>query len=183
MVLPDDKYLTLDEITRLLVSIDSKRDKLLIQLGLVMGCRVSEIVNIRVKNISPGVIRIWDEKKDRYRDCVIDDDTADLLRQWLDSGWVAKQHKRHMLFYFSTKTANRILKHWFKTAEIPKVKAHWHTLRHTYAIQSLEAGVPLNHICEQTGDSPMTILRVYGRPSTDARRSKLEETKYWSDKP
>jgi integrase/recombinase XerC/integrase/recombinase XerD len=174
------KYLTQDEIERLLVSIDNKRDRLLIQLGLIMGCRVSEIVSIRTKSIHPDRIQLWDEKKDRYRDVVIDSKTKALLDDYLSSEWKAKPHHRHQLFYFTSKTANRILKRWCDAARIPPEKAHWHTLRHTYVVQSLDAGVPLNYIVEQTGDSPNTIIKIYGRPSIDSRREMVKKIGvYW----
>lgn len=163
------KYLTKDEIQRLLVCIDNPRDKLLIQMGLVLGCRVSEIVNIRVKSILPDRIILWDEKKNKFRDAVVDSETMMAIREYLTNHWKAKPYHTHKLFYFSYKTANRIVKRWFAAASIPKEKAHWHVLRHTYVVQSLEAGVPINHICEQTGDSPNTVIKVYGRPSIDAR--------------
>ena len=86
------------------------------------------------------------------------------------------------MFYFSTRTANRVLKRWCKVAEIPDEKAHWHVLRHTYVVQSLRAGVPVNEICEQTGDSITTVIRTYGRPSIDDRRETLERKGcYWRD--
>lgn len=174
------KYLTKDEIERLLVCIDDKRDRLLIQLGLVLGCRVSEVVSIRLRNVSSDRIMIWDEKKDRYRECVIDSETRGMLDEYLRTAWRPKKHYPHSLFYFSEKTANRIVKKWFAKAGIPEDKAHWHTLRHTYVVQSLDAGVPLNHICEQTGDSPNTVIQIYGRPSIDSRRGMLERLgAYW----
>lgn len=176
------KYLTKDELRRLLVSIDDKRDKLLIQLGLVLGCRVSEVVNIRLKAVSSDRIRIWDEKKDRYRECVIDTETRGMLEEYLKSGWAPEPHIPHQLFYFSTKTANRIFKKWCSKAEIPTDKAHWHSLRHSYVLHSLDAGVPINHICEQTGDSPITIVRIYGRPSIDARVQMIDSKgAFWRD--
>lgn len=182
MAYPAPKYLTREEVRRLLVRIDNDRDKLLIQLGLVLGCRVSEVVNIRLKRIGIGEIDLWDEKKDTLRKAVIDFETKAMIENYLLSeAWTPKPYVPHQLFYFSTKTANRILKRWCKEANIPDEKAHWHTLRHTYVVQSLEQGVPLNHICEQTGDSPMTIIRIYGRPSTDMRRSMLEKNAYWRD--
>lgn len=174
------KYLTKDEMKRLCVSIDNKRDRLLIQLGLVMGCRVSEVVAIRLKNISSDRIRLWDEKKDLFRECVIDSRTKKLLDEYLRSDWTPEPHARHQLFYFSTKTANRILKRWCEVARIPKDKAHYHALRHSYVIHSLDSGVPINHVCAQTGDSPGTIVRVYGEPSIDSRRQMIEKTgSFW----
>jgi integrase len=176
------KYLTKDEVQRLIVSIDDKRDKILIQLGLVIGCRVSEIVTIAIKNIEPDRIKIWDEKKNVYRDVVIDSETRALLNDFLEDGWIPEPHVKHQLFYFSTKTANRILKRYCEKAGIPKEKAHWHTLRHTYVMQSLDAGVPINHIVEQTGDSPSTIINIYGRPSIDSRLQMIERYKITQEK-
>lgn len=174
------KYLTKDEIEKLLVRIDNKRDKVLIQLGLVLGCRVSEIVSLRLKSITPDQVTLWDEKKNVHRECVIDETTRALLEDYLKDGWEPEPHVPHQLFYFTYKTANRILKHWCAQVGIPKEKAHWHTLRHTYVVQSLDAGVPLNHVCEQTGDSPMTVIRIYGKPSIDSRRKMIESKgAYW----
>ena len=175
------KSLTRDEIRRLLVCIDDKRDRLLIQLGLALGCRVSEVVTLELGNILPDRIIVIDRKKQsRLRECVIDSDTRALLDDYLRASWEDERpRKPKLLFYFSYKTANRVVKRWFKAAAIPDDKAHWHTLRHTYVVQSLEAGVPLNHVCEQTGDSPETVIKVYGRPSIDARRQMIERTAYW----
>jgi integrase len=174
------KYLTRDEIKRLLVVVDNIRDKLLIQLGLVMGCRVSEVVGIRLKNVSADRIKLWDEKKDLFREVVIDSETKALLDEYLKSEWKPEPHVAHRVFYFCTKTANRILKSWCKKAGIPNDKAHFHVLRHSYVIHSLEAGVPINFVCEQTGDSPNTIIRIYGRPSIDSRRQMADTIgAYW----
>jgi integrase len=174
------KYLTKDEVQRLLVRIDNARDKCLIQLGLVMGCRVSEIVTVRVKNIEADRIKLWDEKKNVYREAVIDPDTRELIAIYLEGHWKPAPHVSHQLFYFSTKTANRILQQWCKVANIPPEKAHWHTLRHTYVVQSLDAGVPMNHVCAQTGDSATTIVSIYGVPSIDMRRQMIEtKGAYW----
>lgn len=174
------KYLTQDEIQRLLVRIDNPRDKLLIQLGFVTGCRVSEVVSIAIRGIKSDRIEIWDEKKDCYREVVIDSETRRWIEEYIADHWMPKPHKHHQLFYFSTKTANRILKYWFREADIPVEKAHWHTLRHTYVIHSLESGVPLNHVCAQTGDSANMIIRTYGAPSIDKRIEVLETAgRYW----
>jgi len=174
------KSLTKPEIGRLLVRIDNARDMLLIQMGLVLGCRVSEITSIRLKNIHPDRLVLWDEKKNTFRECVLDQETRGQLEDYLRSDWRPKPHRPHQLFYMSPKTVNRIVKRWFAAAAITAEKAHWHTLRHTYIVQSLEAGVPLNHIIEQTGDSPATILKVYGCPGIDSRRAMINERgRYW----
>jgi len=170
--------LTRDEVRRLIVCIDNLRDNLLIQLGLITGSRVSEITNIPIRNIRPDCIRLWDEKKDCHREVVIDAETRKLLNTYLAEHWKARPHRRHMLFYFGPKTANRILKKWGNVAEIPSEKLHWHSLRHTYITLSLDRKIPISHICAQTGDSANTVIRVYGQPGIDSRLREIER-RYW----
>jgi integrase len=92
-----------------------------------------------------------------------------------------KPHRTHQLFYFSYKTANRIVKRWFAEAGVPKEKAHFHTLRHTFVLQSFNAGVPLNYICEQTGDTATTVVEYYARPSIDDRLQMMNKKAYWKE--
>lgn len=174
------KYLTKDETQRLIVHIEGKRDNLLIQMGLILGCRVSEICSIEIKNIRSDCIKIWDEKKDRYREVVIDPKTKAMLEDYLATEWKPEPYEHHKLFYFSTKTANRIFKHYCELAEIPDDKRHWHTVRHTYVQMAIDQGVPLPDICEQTGDSPTTVIRIYGAPSIDNRLKHVaEKGRFW----
>ena len=170
-------YLTVDEVQNLLVRDASIEDKLLVQLGLSLGCRVSEIVSIRLKWINNQVIKIWDEKKDDFRHCVIDCDTASLLQEYLQNHYrvphgYKREHQR--VFYFSAKTANRRLKRAFMEVGIPSgdvVPWRWHTLRHTYVRRMLDRlqDRGIQFIVEQTGDTPATILTYYGVPSIDER--------------
>jgi len=187
--MPVKDYLTKDEVRRLLDSVDDKADYLLIRMGLAIGPRVSEIIDIPLKNIEPDRIKLWDEKKNVYRDVIIDSDTRGLLDLYLKRTWAERHRKgqvddRHQrLFYMSAKTANRILKHWFEVAKVPGEKAHWHTLRHTYVYQSLEAGVPISHLCAQTGDSVTVLINDYGMPTIDSRIEVMEDRgRYWESK-
>ncbi len=65
-----EKYLTEREIEGLLSVIDNIEDKALITLGIDSGGRVSEVVGILTSNIDHErqVIKIWDEKKDVWRE-------------------------------------------------------------------------------------------------------------------
>ena len=180
---PDRKYLTREEVERLLVCDIPKVDKLLIQLGLTLGCRVSEIVSIRVRRIRGRTIKIHDEKKDEDRVCVIDSGTEEILNNYLETEYkVPKGYRRdlQLLFYFSAKTANRKIKKAFEKAAIsPPDVVPWrcHTLRHTYVRHTLDRlkDRGIQFVCEQTGDSPQTILGYYGIPSLDERIRVAEE--------
>ncbi len=172
---PARKYLNPDEVERLLVRTSDPTDRLLFQVGLSTGCRVSEVVSIKITNISDRVLLIFDLKKDEDRHVVLDTDTADLLADHLKNHYqalprVRKDYQR--LFNFTDKTANRKIKRWFEVAEVSRdVPWRWHTLRHTYVRRMLDAmrDRSIQFICEQTGDSPATILGYYGVPSIDER--------------
>jgi integrase len=62
-----NRPLTEAQIRVLLSSLDDIRDDALIRLGLSVGMRVSEVVTIRTSEIDfdQGLIKIWDEKKDK----------------------------------------------------------------------------------------------------------------------
>lgn len=64
-----NRSLTEDQIRSLLASIENIEDDALIRLGLSVGLRVSEVVSIRTSEIDfeRGLIKIWDEKKDKWR--------------------------------------------------------------------------------------------------------------------
>lgn len=172
-------YLTKPEVEKLLFTVSTNSEKCLVQLGLSLGCRVSEIVNIYIKDIRPGSIKIWDEKKDCYRMVVCDETTDKAIQDYLDTEWRPRPYVKRKLFYFGTRTANNVLKALFKRAGLPPEKAHWHILRHTYVVQSLDAGVPLNHIVAQTGNSPNTLIKVYGMPSLELRQEMANKKAYW----
>ena len=54
-------------------------------------------------------------------------------------------------------------------------KAHWHTLRHTYIVQSRLRGRDIKVVQQQTGDSLLTLLRVYSNLSNEDRLEICEE--------
>ena len=64
-----NRSLTEAQIKSLLTATDNIQDDALIRLGLSVGLRVSEVVSIRTSEIDfeRGIIKIWDEKKDRWR--------------------------------------------------------------------------------------------------------------------
>jgi len=180
MTEPVRKYLTSAEVERLLVRFAPKCDKLLIQMGLTLGCRVSEITSLRLRNIKGRLIKVWDEKKDEYRQCVIDTSTEAMLEDYLETDYsvpsgMTREHQR--LFYISNKTANRRVKEAFQEIGVPEDVPHrWHTLRHTYVRLTLDRMKDrgIQFVCEQTGDSPETILKVYGVPSLEDRLEAAE---------
>lgn len=180
--MPVHEYLTKDQVQKVLFHTSNPTEKMLVQLGLVLGCRVSEIVSIRLSDIGYCKVQIWDEKKDKHRLVVWDPETDIQLRAYMKNDLLPEPHTRkdhRRLFPICGRTVNNYLKGIFTRAGISLSLAHWHILRHTYVVQSLERGVPINHIVAQTGDSPVTILRVYGMPSIESRQEMIDKKAYW----
>jgi integrase len=161
-------YLTNEEYRRLADGIDVLEDKALIVTGVETGMRVSEITEagfpIEQINWESGIAMIYDQKKDSWRPITIPAPARTLLRMYLN------QEKRTSgpVFCLSYKTANRRLKYWVSKLGIQKyrdgspVEVSWHCVRHTFVKLSQAAGRDPQAIAQQTGDSLMTILRIYG---------------------
>lgn len=160
-------YLQPSEIRKLIDVIDNIEDKALIVTGIETGMRVSEITKgfkIEMINWDDGTAKIYDEKKDVYRDIAIPRNALNLLKMYLN----AEKRKQGDVFPFSYKTANRKLMYWVKKAGIQKYKDGkpvnftWHKLRHTFVRLSAQAGRDPQAIAQQTGDRLTTVLKIYG---------------------
>jgi integrase/recombinase XerD len=155
------------EIRNLLFAIEDNRDDALIRLGLSVGLRVSEVVTIRTSEIDfeRGLVKIWDEKKDRWRLVMPTKETISAIKKYLNS--LPKQPQ--YLFPLSTKTVERIIQKHSKKALGFVIS--WHSLRTTYVSRSVELEQSPAVVMANTGDSPATILKYYTKlPEVVMRR-------------
>ncbi len=162
-----NRALTEAEIRRLLSSIESIRDDALVRLGLSVGLRVSEVVTIRTSEIDfdHGLIKIWDEKKDRWRHVMPTMEAMGVLKRYLSS----LEHRAQYLFPLTTKTVERIIQRYSKGALGFLIS--WHSLRTTYVSRSVELEQSPAVVMINTGDSPATILKYYTKlPEVVMRR-------------
>ncbi len=154
------------ELRLLLTTIESIRDDALIRLGLSVGLRVSEIVTIRTSEIdSRGLIKIWDEKKDKLRHVMPTMEAMGVLKRYLNS----LDKRTQYLFPLTTKTVERIIQRYSKRALGFVIS--WHSLRTTYVSRSVELEQSPAVVMINTGDSPATILKYYTKlPEVVMRR-------------
>jgi len=175
-LVPSEKHYSESELYRLLSNIDTIPDRALFLFGLDSGCRVSEVATVRFKDIdfNGQIVRIIDHKKHgAIREIVVSKLTIMALK-WL---WQSRQCSTEMfVFPWTVRTLNRRLKDWCKRAGIPERRAHWHMLRHTFVVRSRLAGRDVSAIRAQTGDSAITLLRVYSE-LTPEERLKITESK------
>jgi len=179
-ILSEIIYLQPNEIKKLVDTIDNLEDKTLIVTGIETGMRVSEVTQgfkIEMINWGDGSAKIFDEKKDIYRDIAIPKNALNLLKMYLNT----KKRKKGDVFPFGYKTANRKLMYWIKKAEIQKYKNGdpvnftWHKLRHTFVRLSAQAHRDPQAIAQQTGDKLTTVLKIYGTWETSAMSKHFDE--------
>lgn len=162
-----NRALTEADIRRLLASVENIRDDALLRLGLSVGLRVSEVVSIRTSEIDfeRGLIKIFDEKKDQWRVVMPTLETMSAIKKYLR----ALPKTPRSLFPVSTKTVERIIQRYSKTALGFVIS--WHSLRTTYVSRSVELEQSPAVVLINTGDSPATILKYYTKlPEVVMRR-------------
>jgi integrase len=152
-----NRPLTEAQIRILLSSVDDIRHDVLIRLGLSVGLRVSEVVTIRTTEIDfdQGLVKIWDEKKDRWRPVMPTLETMSAVKKYLKTLHRPPQY----LFPMTTKTVERIIQRYSKKALGFVIS--WHSLRTTYVSRSVELEQSPAVVMANTGDSPATILKYY----------------------
>lgn len=162
-----NRPLTEADIRNLLFSIENNRDDALIRLGLSIGLRVSEVVTICTSEIDfdRGLIKIWDEKKNKWRLVMPTLEAMSAIKKYLNS----LPRQPQYLFPVSTKTVERIIQRYSKKALGFVIS--WHSLRTTYVSRSVELEQSPAVVMVNTGDSPATILKYYTKlPETVMRR-------------
>jgi integrase len=165
-----NRALTEAEIRLLLASVESIRDDALIRLGLSVGLRVSEVVAIRTSEVDfdRGLIKIWDEKKDRWRHVMPTMEAMGVLKRYLNS----LERRAQYLFPLTTKTVGRIIQRYSK--RVLGFVISWHSLRTTYVSRCVELEQSPAVVMINTGDSPATILKYYTKLSEVVMRKFVE---------
>jgi Site-specific recombinase XerD len=170
------KYLTREELTRLLNACQDDYEKLVIGL-LLTGVRVSELVNIRVSDIdiSHRSIRVVGKG---YKERVVffADWLVPLLKRYL------RHNKYEWLFpsevnpgqHVHYVTVERTLKKIVKRAGINK-KVTPHVLRHTFATLSLASGLDIREIQELLGHSSLSSTQIYTHVDPERLKRKTDE--------
>ncbi len=162
-----NRALTEAQIRILLSSIENIRDDALIRLGLSVGLRVSEVVSIRTSEIDfdRGLIKIWDEKKDKWRVVMPTLEAMSAIKKYLNS----LPNQPQYLYPMTTKTVERIIQKYSK--QVLGFVVSWHSLRTTYVSRSVELEQSPAVVMANTGDSPATILKYYTKlPEVVLRR-------------
>ncbi len=166
-------YLNYTEMEELLESIDISTDeglkrRLLIEMFYSTGCRVSEIINIKVKDIDflNKKIRIMG-KGSKERIVYY----GDYAKKYLDK-YLSKGMDKEYLFVnkhgdkYTVEEIELIVKDIMKHLSI-KTHVTPHTLRHTFATHLLNNGADIRSVQELLGHSNLSTTGIYTHVSSD----------------
>lgn len=151
------------EIKKIIESIENKKHKLLISLSYGSGLRISEIINLKVKdiNIEELTIHIKQSKGKRDRITIFPEKLKkdiNLLTSLKDSNdYIFESNRDGKL---STGSLQQIFKKALRLSRIKK-QATFHSLRHSFATHLLENGTDVRYVQELLGHQNIRTTQIY----------------------
>ena len=158
-----------NEIRKLFNAVSNIKHKAILHLAYSGGLRLSELLNLKIKDIDSNrmLIHIKGGKGKKDRTTILSSQSLKILREyyrsykpriWLFEG--IKEGKQ-----YSAKSVQNILKANLKKAGINKPFTV-HTLRHSFATHLLEQGTDLRYIQELLGHNSSKTTEIYTHVST-----------------
>lgn len=164
------KVMAQADVKRLFDRTPNLKHNTMLKLCYGMGLRVSEIVNLRIRDIDSKTMRVFIEqakgKKDRYVNL-----PESILGQ-LRAYYIA-YHPREYLFEgreggkYSTRSVEQVFNNALKRIGLNSVSGI-HTLRHSFATHLLEAGTDVRFIQQLLGHSNIKTTLRYTHVSSRA---------------
>lgn len=158
-------FLTLDEVTGLIDSVTYLKHKAMFSIMYSSGLRVSELCHLHYDDISRTnrCIHVRNSKNRMDRYTILSDRSLDILTQY----WFQCGKPREILFpsratgsYLKRDTVNLAFKQALKKYGIHR-DLTCHSLRHSFAIHLLEAGVDKTYIQQLLGHICANSTEVY----------------------
>lgn len=186
------EFLDRGQVAELLRAPDNKtdigfRDMLIMMLMYDAALRVSELINIRIKDVHDGNASYVEilGKRNKFRNVPVSPKTSKAIKIYLEK--VHKDTKsENYLFYpsgtyvdrpMSVDNVNRIIKKYAnKTDSIRDPNSvHCHMLRHSRAVHLRQGGMPLPILSEFLGHSDMETTLIYASADVDMKAKAIQK--------
>lgn len=157
------KVLSTADITKLFKVTENKKHLLMLQLSYGMGLRVSEVVNIKLSDISTSNMRVLVQagkgKKDRYVN--LPESILPLLKAY----YLAYQPKKYLFEgllggQYAVRSVQAVFKNAMNKARVNK-PVGIHSLRHSYATHLMEYGTDVAFIQKLLGHNNIKTTLLY----------------------
>ena len=160
----------------------SSRNRCMVELLYATGMRISELLNLTLKdlNIKMGFIKVIG-KGNKERMIPIGSYVGEILEQYINDYRAENNIKNDSLLFFN-KHGQRLSREEFysilqtivNSTSITK-KVSPHTFRHTFATHLLENGADLRSIQELLGHSDISTTTIYTHISNQKIRSEYQQ--------
>ena len=147
-----------------------RRDASLILFLLHTGLRLSETVELRMKDMQiserKGNVLVQHGKGGKQRNVPLNSEARKALHEWMDIRpqsdhlWMTVEGEHESL---SGRTVQRVLQRYAKTADVKELTPH--ICRHTFAKNLVDNGVGLEKVAALLGHSSLNTTRIYIAPS------------------
>ena len=171
------RFFYYNELEEMFNSIDisttlGQRNRLILEVLYASGVRVSELVNIKLKDINDEEIKVLG-KGNKERITRIGDYAREILDLYLSDGY-KELNKKNSEFLFLNKDGGKlttrgiryILDEIIKNTNVKK-KISPHMLRHSFATHLLNEGCDILSVQELLGHESLTATAIYTHVSTD----------------
>jgi len=171
------RFFYYNELEEMFDSIDisnalGQRNRLILEVLYASGVRVSELVNIKLKDINDEEIKVLG-KGNKERITRIGDYAREILDLYLKEGYL-ELNKKKSEYLFLNKNGNKlttrgirfILDQIIKNTNVNK-KISPHMLRHSFATHLLNEGCDILSVQELLGHESLTATAIYTHVTTD----------------
>ena len=167
------EILTMEEVSRLLDqpkgdSPKEIRDKAMLELLYATGIRVSELMNLELKDVNMQMCYITCSDGNKERVIPFGREAKHALERYMDGGRDAMVEDRSSTILFANCSGQqmsrqgfwKLIKFYAKKAKIT-ADITPHTLRHSFAAHLVENGADLRAVQEMLGHSDISTTQIY----------------------
>jgi integrase/recombinase XerD len=180
-----EKFLSPTEFNSLLKVANDDRERCILLLLAGAGLRVGEMTQIKAEDIdfSKGYLHVQalNPKFKKPRTVVLMPQVVEILQKQLtdrSKGWLFPSYRDG---HISARQVQNILDNIASRAGLQEIKRkdkagknrhriHPHLLRHSFAIWSLDSGVPVGDLQDQLGHASLATTGIYLKASPNHRR-------------
>jgi len=155
--------LSREEMVKIINSIGNEKHNLLVALSYAAGLRVSEAINLKIKDLNQSelTIHIKGAKGNKDRLTIFPEKLNSAITKLM-----ANRDAGDFLFFserggkLTERTAQKILEKALEKSGIKK-DATFHSLRHSFATHLLENGVDVRYVQELLGHANIRTTQIY----------------------
>lgn len=160
------KIFTYEERLRYLKECNTFQDLFFARIGLFSGLRLSEILNLEVRdfNFENNTIKVRQGKGGKDRIAPIDWATQQMIKCFITENELGTHDP---IFNMANRTAQRHVEVISERAEITRFKVTPHIFRHTCATWLIDKGMDTSKVQQVLGHADLETIQIYTHLSMD----------------